>query len=127
MSNQKVLLAKLRAQRTREVEIVPGKIVKYLRPAENDMADFLKPGAEPDKRVWVVDISHVCKYVVGWTGFTEADLLGEAVGSADEVAFDAELWAEVVSDRVEWRTKVADAILDSIVSHLTAKEAAAKN
>lgn len=127
MSNQKVLLAKLRAQRTREIDVAPDKVIKYLRPPENDMSDFLKAGKDPDQRVWKVELSHVCKYVVGWSGITEADLLGESIGSADEVPFDAELWAEVVGDRIEWRTVVADAILDSIVTHITSKEDVAKN
>lgn len=122
------VLARVRKQREKTVELEAGKKLTFLRPPEAELGDLLKPvEGDPTKAQWVIEIEHVVKYAVGWEGFTEADLLGAAIGSSDVVEFDRDLWAEVVGDRAEWKVKVANAILGSVVDHLTAREAVAKN
>lgn len=123
----RALLAALKRRRENSVEVAPGKKVSFTRPPESEMGDMLisKPGEKTG--VWVITIDHVKKYATGWSGITEADILGAAVGASDEVAFDSDLWAEMVGDNIEWVTKVANGILKSIVDHLAAQDAAAKN
>lgn len=123
----RALLAALKRRREVSVEVEPGKKIFFTRPPEAEMGSMLVSNPGEKTGTWVVTIAHVRKYVTGWSGFTEADILGAAVGAADEVAFDSELWAEMVGDNIEWVGKIADGILKSIVDHLAAQEVVAKN
>lgn len=121
----RALLAALKRRREKKVDLGNGKSVTFLRPTEAEMGSMLD--ITGDKGTWNVGIEQVRKCVVGWQGFTAADLLGAAVGSSDPVEFDADLWAEVCADDIAWIRQVADAILTSVVDHITEKDATAKN
>lgn len=124
--DSRALLAARKRRREKSVTLDGGKKILFMRPSETDMAGLLT--GDGDKRTWVVTLDHVRKFVTGWEGFTEADVLGASVGSSDTVAeFDAELWSEMVGDNVEWVAKVADAILKSVIDHLSERESVAKN
>lgn len=123
----KAILERVRKRRTHEVEVEPGKKVFFLRPPENDMASILDVDRDSGKATFKVSLEHVCKYVNGWDGFTEADLLGADIAPPDAVPFDEDLWRELVSDKIEWRNKIADAILSAVVKHVEAKGAVEKN
>lgn len=110
------LLAQMRAQRDRWVELEPGLRVKVRRPHE--LAVFRMRGG--------VEIDHLVDHVVDWDGFTSATLLGAEVGSSDQLAFDARLWREAVSDRGRWAITVTDAMLAAVEEHNTRREAAEK-
>ncbi|MCW7542018.1 hypothetical protein OOT46_29915 [Aquabacterium sp. A7-Y] len=116
-----VLIRKLRAQRESWVPVAEGKRVRIIRPPEAEMVRFIA-----DKGM-KVEVEHVRDYVTGWSGITEADLLGEAVGSSDEVPFDTELWAEVVADRLAWHKTIATELLRVIAEHRFSLQEAAKN
>lgn len=121
-----VLLAQLRKRREKKVDLGDGKSVTFHRPPESEMAALLF-GDGTKERTITVGLDQVRKYVVGWSGFTEADLLGAGVGSSDPVDFSADLWAEVCSDDMGWINQIAEAILKSVVDHWSAKDAVAKN
>lgn len=123
----KLLLAQMRRNREQSVDLGDGKSVTFRRPPEAEMNDLLVSEPGSDKVTFLVDVQHVRKYVVGWKGFTEADLLGSAVGSDTPVEFDAALWDELCSDRLEWVTKVAKAILDCVVQFINGRADTAKN
>jgi|SRR5690606_23768721 len=123
----KLLLAQMRRNREQSVDLGDGKSVTFRRPPEAEMNALLQSEPGSDKVTFSVDVEHVRKYVVGWKGFTEADLLGETVGSDTPVDFDRDLWDEMCSDRVVWVTKVARAILDSVVLFINSRADAAKN
>jgi hypothetical protein len=103
----------LRAQREGRVEVEPGKFVRFLRPAETEFV----------RVIGGVTADHVCEYVCGWDGFSEADLLG----ANEPATFSADAWAEYARDRVEVVSKVAQAIADAITLHLQQRSAAGKN
>lgn len=105
------------AQRQHWVEVAPGKRVRYLRPRETEFSQ-LAGG---------ITAQHVCKFVDGWAGFTEADLLGAAIGSSDPAEFSAELWAEYVLDKVDLLAKVAAEISTRVTDHITKRADEAKN
>jgi hypothetical protein len=111
------LINRLLSQRESWLDLEPGKRVKVRRPPELEAVD-LRHG---------VTLEHVTKYVVGWEGITEADLLGATVGSDTVPAFSADVWTIVVTDRMEWFALVRNKIMELVVEHLTAKDAAAKN
>lgn len=120
-----VLLAQLRKRREKKVDLGDGKSVTFLRPPESEMVQML--GGDGETRTWTVGLDQVRKYVVGWAGFTEADLLGAGIGGSDPVEFNAELWLEVCADDIAWINQIGSAILSSVVEHLSAKEETAKN
>ena len=121
----RALLAALKRRREKTVDLGDGKTVTFLRPSESEMGGMLD--VKGDQAEWNVNIEHVRKCVVGWGGFTAADLLGASIGSSDPVEFSVDLWHEVCADNVEYVTKVARAILTSVVDHISAKGATAKN
>ena len=120
-----IVINKLRAARQSWVELEPGKRVQIIRPPESEIGDFLRDDA--GFRSMVAELSQVQKYVGGWEGITEVDLLGAAVGASDPVPFAPELWNEIVADRGDWIKLVAAGLLDAIVKHFEKKAAAAKN
>lgn len=125
------LIQQMRDQRKRWVTLEEGrdgvapKRAQILRPPETDLPDFLAT-TEDGRYTLQAELRHVEKYVVGWDGLTEADLVGSA-GSSDAAPFAPDLWREVVADKMPWMRKVAQALLDLILEHRAAREAAAKN
>jgi len=111
------LIARMDAQRSRWVALPDGKRVQFRRPLETEFGKF-RSG---------VGVDHLCEYVCGWEGFSEADLLGSAIGSSDPLPFSAELWARVVRDRLEYVRPVATEVVAAITEHLAEKDAIAKN
>lgn len=110
------LIARIRAQREFWVDVAPGKRLRVRRPVETDFVRYSRLS---------VGLCAAC--VVGWDGFSEADLLGAAIGSSDPLPFDEEACLEVVLDRAEWASVLAIAIAKAIKDHLDAKDAAGKN
>lgn len=115
--NVQTLLAKMAGQREAWVDLPGGQRVQYRRPLEVDLPR-LAAGVTPEL---------VCEYVCGWDKFTEADLLGPAVGSSDAVAFAPELWAAYVRDRVDVLQIVARAMASTVTEFLLKRQAEAKN
>jgi hypothetical protein len=111
------LIARMDAQRTHWAELPEGKRVQFRRPLETEFGAY-RGG---------VTVEHVAECACGWSGFTEADLLGAAIGSDEPVQFNAALWSRVMRDRVDFMQPVAQAIAKAIGDHLLAKDAAAKN
>jgi len=112
------LIARMDEQRTRWVPLPDGKRVQVRRPLQTELRLFVGGG---------VSIEHVCQYVCGWDGFTEADLLGAAVGSSDPLPFAAELWDRVVRDRIDYVQPVAEAMASAIGDYLQTIGSAEKN
>lgn len=125
------LIAQMRAQRLSWVEVAPAadgapaKRVQITRPPENDVSSFIAPTAD-GQFTMEAGIGHVTKYVTGWDGVTEADLVGPA-GSSDAVAFEPALWQIVVEDKLDWLRTIARALLDAILAHRAAQRDDAKN
>ena len=113
------LIAALRSARQSWVALPghPGAEVRVLRPLEAEFGKFLGG----------VTADHVCAYVDGWRGVTEATIQGAAVGAEDAVDFSAELWAEWVCDRVDCVKAVAQHISGQISAHLKARKAVSGN
>jgi len=111
------LLARLDAQRETWVDLPDGKRLKYRRPYEVDLPQFLRG----------VRIEHVIDYACDWSGFTEADLLGAAVGSSDPLPFHRDLWAAVVRDRARYLPVVAKAMVETAAAYLQKRVDTAKN
>jgi hypothetical protein len=128
MMDSKLILAQIRKRRERTVDLGGGKTVTFMRPTEVEMARMLaRDTSDPTKMTWKVEIEDVRRCVTGWAGVTQADLLGADFAPPDAVPFDAELWAEVCSDSIDFVNKVADEILDSVVDHILKREEARKN
>lgn len=119
----KTLAQRLRERREFWVQVGEGKRIKVLRPREAEFVEFM--GA--DGKSIAAGLDQVRKYVVGWDGITEADLLGSAVGAAEPAQFSAELWDEVVSDSLAWLQPIAKALLQSISDHRFSLAEAEKN
>lgn len=115
------LIAKLDEQRTRWIDLPDGKRLQVRRPLETD-GDALS-GLRTSRAV----ATALCEFVVGWSGFTEADLLGAAIGSSDAADFDKALCLRVVRDRLDYVVALGEHILAVVQEHEAAKASAAKN
>jgi hypothetical protein len=124
-AEMQALIAALRSARESWVDLGDGKAVRIRRPAEAEFASLVR--TEAGQRQLRIELAEVRRYVTGWRGFSEADLLGPTVGNRDDLAFDADLWAEVVADRTDWLATVAQALLKAITDHAERAQAAAGN
>lgn len=122
MSASDKLIKQLREQRMSWVELGPDKAVRIIRPPEREIFINLYKG-----KSILVGFDELVRYTVDWRGFTEADVLGAAVGSADAVPFSAELWAEVAADHTEWASTAQEALLNVVMAYLKASQADEKN
>lgn len=117
------LIKQLRELRMKWIDLpAEGKRVRIIRPTEAELLQqFVKAG-----RI-TAGIEQAQAFVVDWEGFTAADIVGPAVGASDPLPFDQPLWAEVVSDQLEWVRAVTHALVELITDHHAARAADAKN
>jgi len=115
MSNPEVILQKRLKFREESVELEPGKSLQFSRPKENDFYTLARG----------IGVEACVKYATGWQGFTEADCLPS--GGTDAVEFNADLWRDLVEDRIDWTQKVSNAIADAIGRHAAERKAASGN
>jgi len=127
------VIKRLREARMQWVELPhpehAGLAVRIARPTEVEVAQHLFKGGDKEGKDGSVSVefADVLRATVDWRGFTEATILGAAVGSSDPLPFSAPLWAELASDHAAWVRLLASAILQAAVEHHTAKAAAEKN
>ena len=124
------ILKAMRAQRELGVDMGDGRSMTLLRPTELEIQrDLIKllPGSDgtPVPQL-LIDTDAVHRYVVGWSGYTEADLLG-AVGGSDAAPFSTELVQEWLANNPSDIGKLLDALFGCITSHINARAEAAKN
>jgi hypothetical protein len=113
----KTLLAKMASQREVWVDLSGTRRLQYRRP----------PEVELPRLAGGVTLEVVVQYACGWSGFTEADLLGPAIGSNDEVPFSAELWEAYVRDHAGELQIAAKHMAETVTAYLLQRDAAAKN
>lgn len=102
-------------------EVGPGLRVQFRRPYLTELNSLEHMGATERA------VEQVCRFVIGWEGFTEATMLGEAIGSSDPLPFTPELWAEFARDEVQVAVAVHAAIHKAISACVEDKAAAEKN
>lgn len=109
MSAADILVAQLAAQRQRKVDVEEGKTVTIDTPSQfcaSRIVDQLRAG----------DGDGLSETIGGlfrdWDGFTEADILGAAVGGDGKAPADARLLKVLLSDRPEWLTKLSMAAIE---------------
>ena len=122
MSSSEQLIRQLREKRMSWVDLPDGKAVRIIRPPEREIFINLYKGTSV-----LVGFDEACRYTVDWRGFTEADVLGAAVGAADAVPFTPELWTALAADNTQWAQAVQQALLDVAMAYLQTTQADAKN
>lgn len=95
----------------------PALAVTLRRPAENRILQMQGGVGEAD----------VCAAAVGWSGFTEAELLGSAVGSDAQAEFNPDLWRHWVLDNVDAMGICAARLNEAIAQHIQRKAVDRKN
>lgn len=105
-----------------DADATPQKRVRIIRPTEYEMAETFVKGGQIR-----IGFAEACRFVVDWQGFSEADLLGAAVGSSDPLPFTQALWAEVLGDHIKWVPVVTQALMDAAVTHQKKLSDDAKN
>lgn len=111
-----LMLARMQGQREFDVELPNGRTVRMRRP----------PEVELPQMIGGVRLQHVVDAAVGWN-FTEADLLGAAIGAEDEVPFDRALWREYVADNAPALEASSRRLAEAVSDYLKRKGETAKN
>lgn len=83
----------------------PARRVRVRRPYATDIAVFAGGN---------ITAEHVVQCVEAWEGFTEATLLGAAIGSEDAVEFHRDLWADWVRDNPAAYVAVANGLAEGV-------------
>lgn len=110
------LAEKIRESRRLEI-IVDGVTFFCTRPTVDD---FYAAVQKSSRDVFI------CKsYVVGWNGMKESQLIPG--GSEEEVAFDANLWAEAIPDLPNFYTPLAKQIFKAVTDFIAARAEQKKN
>jgi hypothetical protein len=104
-----------------ELDDPPRRALLLQRPAE------LQLMAWRDNLSVMTMPEHVMNVVVGWRGFTEADLLGPAVGSSDEQPFSVELFKLWAADNLMEVTAAGKRVFEMVEQYSKRQESAAKN
>jgi hypothetical protein len=122
------LLRQLRAARSfwHELDTPPRRALQIRRPTEDQIVSW--------QDVFTAEIKNLARLrqaatevVVGWRGFTEADILGPTVGSDVAVDFDRDLFIEWAIDDLLMLAEVSNKAVQSFIEHRDKKAAAEKN
>lgn len=128
MSSADALLAQLRAQRLRWVDMAeagsPGVKVQIDTPSQYRAARLARALRSGDGDAAVAELAPL---VQAWEGITGAMLLGAAVGSADPVPYHAGLLSVLAGDRPEWVGVLSMAAIELATDARTKAEAATGN
>lgn len=120
------LVALHRKQRSCWLDLEPGKSAFVERPGEMQWREFMKFGEDGKVVGFAAELAHVQRYVTDWKGFAESDVVGGA-GSSDAIPFHQAVWAEVILDKANWCTKVAEKLCEMVTEHLAKRAEQAKN
>lgn len=123
MSDHAALIRQMLAAREHWIDLAPGKAVKFRRPMEGELEGMFR-GTPKRFNVLLEDVS---KYAIDWRGFTEADLLGQGIGTSDPLAFSAEVWALAVGDNLDWLQAARRGLEAVLASRIEARLTAAGN
>ncbi len=103
-----------RFQKSRESQVDAGAFgFTIRRPSALDMA---RVGAEGGG----ITIEYACKYVVGWQGVNESDLIPG--GDPEPLEFDNALFSTWVSDRPELWQPIVKGLINAFRAHEEASE-----
>lgn len=128
MSSADALLAQLRAQRLRWVDMAeagsPGVRVQMDTPSQFKAARIARALLSGDGDAAIAEVAPL---VQAWEGVTGAMLLGAAVGSADPVPVHAGVLAVLCADRPEWVNALCMAAIEQATEARAKIEAASGN
>lgn len=122
MTDFAALIARMDEQRAQWLDLsgYPGRRLRYLRPLETDL-DQMRVSTLRDMA------ASAAEFVDGWSGFTEADMLGSAIGSDQPVEFHRGLFLRWVRDRTDVLAELGEAIKATLDAHRQAKDQSRKN
>lgn len=114
-----LLLSRLRKQREEPLPIGDGRVVLMLRrPAHVEGIRSLK-NAE-------IDFDYCSKFIVGWSGVIERDILGDQ-GGDEPVPFDPLLVPEWIGDKPDLLDAIREKCMAMVKAFVERQEALAKN
>lgn len=107
-----------RIKKSRETEVKVDKFTFIIRrPTDVEAVALSRESTGP------ADVAQ--KFVVGWKGITEDDVVGG--GGSEPVAFDVDLWREWCADNPAFWAPIAEAALKAYEAHAKDQETSAKN
>lgn len=119
------LIAAMLAARSQWVPLPAGRSVRIRRPSEHDMRLLIVRNADGKFETLRADLAEVKRFTVDWDGFKEFDLVPG--GADDVVPFTEAVFGIWVEDHRVEMSLIAQAILDLVIVHESAKQDVEKN
>lgn len=112
--DQTAIIKKIREARSIWIELGDGKKIQIIRPTELQAYQkfYKKNGA--GLMVFSLEFDAVKEFITAWDGFTEADILGQEIGSSDKIDYQPEFFDEVLADRIEWVPTIVSGLISEI-------------
>lgn len=130
------MLRQQRAQRATWLELdePPRRALQIRRPGEEAIAgwravfEVFNEGDSDKSLATLPKLRDIARsVVVDWRGFTEADLLGEAIGASSPQSFDLDVFSEWVDDETLTLVNIASHAARAFTEYRDKKAAAEKN
>ena len=117
----KSLVERMREQRMIWVELDSTHKVRVLPPTDLQVMKAMTDGGQ------VIDANDIASYVHDWSGFTEEDFLGKGIGSTDAMPLDRAALNELLSNDVDWVSKLIGELQDALIKRSKKGKEDAKN
>lgn len=112
--DQTAIIKKIREARSIWIELGDGKKIQIIRPTElQAYQKFYKKNASESMQ-FSLEFDAIKEFITAWDGFTEADILGQEIGSSDKIDYQPEFFDEVLADRLDWVPLIVGGLISEI-------------
>ena len=112
--DQTAIIKKIREARSIWIELGDGKKIQIIRPTELQAYQKFYKNNDAGLMVFSLEFDAVKEFITAWDGFTEADILGQEIGSSDKIDYQPEFFDEVLADRIEWVPIIVGGLISEI-------------
>ena len=113
--DQTAIIKKIRDARSIWIELGDGKKIQIIRPTELQAYQKFYKKNDTGLMVFSLEFDAVKEFITAWDGFTEADILGQEIGSSDKIDYQPAFFDEVLADRIEWVPIIVGGLIAEIV------------
>lgn len=112
--DQTAIIKKIREARSIWIELGDGKKIQIIRPTELQAYQKFYKNNDAGLMVFSLEFDAVKEFITAWDGFTEADILGQEIGSSDKIDYQPEFFDEVLADRLDWVPLIVGGLISEI-------------
>ena len=111
---QTAIIKKIREARSIWIELGDGKKIQIIRPTELQAYQKFYKNNGSGSMQFSLEFDSIKEFITAWDGFTEADILGQEIGSSDKIDYQPEFFDEVLADRLDWVPLIVGGLISEI-------------